>query len=308
MKPKNPYKPADVGVVVGRFQTPYLHDGHLEFLDYVEKNTSKMIVFLGVSALKTSLNDPLDYETRKLMIEEEYPRAIVLPLRDIPVNDQAWSNQLDAAVSNILTPHETVMLYGSRDSFLPHYQGRFSSMELIPETEYPHNSTEIREETGKHVLTDNSFRKGVIWATRNRFPAVVTTVDIAILNGDGTKILLGRKPNETLFRFIGGFSDPRYNTFEADARREVWEEVNITVTDPVYVASMDIDDPRYKKERDKIRTILFKCHYESGFAKAGDDIEEIKWFELDKLQNDDIMPLHRNLLDALRLNLGIGVI
>ena len=146
---------------------------------------------------------------------------------------------------------------------------------------------------------NRDFRAGMIAATDNRYPTAFQTVDVAILNDDRTKVLLGRKPAEKHFRFIGGFSDPASNSLEEDARREVMEETGIEITDPVYITSARVDDWRYRGEVDCIKTALFVAHYQSGRPEGSDDVAEVRWFALDQLATADLMPEHDELFHRL---------
>ena len=69
---------ADTGVVVGRFQVDDLHEGHKTFIDVVRKAHPRVIIFLGLSPAKCSTNNPLDYDSRKKMINRHYPDINVL--------------------------------------------------------------------------------------------------------------------------------------------------------------------------------------------------------------------------------------
>jgi bifunctional NMN adenylyltransferase/nudix hydrolase len=66
-------KKADVGILVGRFQVPQLTQGHIDLIQQVVENHSKTIIFLGLSPLKCSLRNPLDFETRKQLILDKFP-------------------------------------------------------------------------------------------------------------------------------------------------------------------------------------------------------------------------------------------
>ena len=68
-----------------------------------------------------------------------------------------------------------------------------------------------------------------------RYPTSYTTVDIAIMDDERKSIWLGRKKGETLYRFIGGFSDPTTESLEADAKRETLEETHIELSEPEYL-------------------------------------------------------------------------
>lgn len=289
----------DVGVIVGRFQVHELHQAHKDLIQHVFDNHEKVIIFLGLSPLPVSVNNPLDFESRKQMILAEFPEAIVLYCKDT-VSDEVWSRKLDEMIQDVLTPQQTVVLYGSRDSFISHYSGKFPTQELLQET-FVSGSTTRREIARSRARATPEFRAGVIWASQSRFPTAYTTVDVAVF--DGKRLLLGRKAHEKLFRFLGGFSDPNSENFEADARREVQEEAGVSITDPEYVGSKRVPDWRYRNEPDCIKTMLFKAQYLSGRPAPGDDIEEIRWFSMSGLSPADIVPAHRALLAMLADNL-----
>ena len=75
---------------------------------------------------------------------------------------------------------------------------------------------------------NEQYRAGIVAAQANRFATAYQCVDLAIVDDVG-RILMGRKPNETKWRFIGGFSDPNSPSLEADARREAAEETGVEV-------------------------------------------------------------------------------
>lgn len=284
----------DVGVIVGRFQVPDLHFAHRDLIQHVVDNHHKVIIFLGLSPLMVTQENPLDFEARKQMILAEFPDVNVLYVKDMP-SDDVWSRNLDEKIDDLTTPAQSVVLYGGRDSFIEHYLGKYSTREL--EQDVWIAGSEIRKEVSrKSVKASPDFRTGVVWAAYSRFPTVYTTVDIAVFNEDFQKILLGRKANETQFRLFGGFADPKSNSFEQDARREIHEEAGIEITDPKYVGSFNIDDWRYRSEVDIIRTMLFIAKYQSGPARPGDDIAEVRWFMINELDVSMIVPSHREIL------------
>lgn len=286
----------DVGVIVGRFQVPNLHDAHYDLIKSVCEEHPKVIVFLGLSVVRGTRNNPLDFESRKQMILEAFPNVNVLYIADVN-NDELWSKKLDEQINHLVSPGQSVMLYGSRDSFITHYTGKYATQEL--EQNRFVSGTEIRKEISAKVRATADFRAGAIWASHNQYPKVFSCVDVAIFDSKEEKLLLARKPNETLFRFVGGFADPKNSTFEADGRREVAEETGATVGGLVYVGSFQIDDWRYRNEVDKIRTILFKATYQYGGVKPDDDIAELRWFDVAKVTNQDIVPEHRFMFDCL---------
>ena len=269
-----------VGVIIARFQSPYLHNGHKTLIDTVTKNHNKTVIVLGVSPVKGSRKNPLDFHTREKMIKQAYPELVVLPLPDHPL-DTRWSQNLDTMLNSTF-PGTGFKLYGSRDSFIPYYSGKLETVEL-PETG-SHSSTLIREQISDIVLNSEEFRTGVIYAHANTYVKVYPTVDIAVFRNHKTEMLLGKKEIDNKWRLLGGFSDPTDDSYEETAKRELEEECGpVVTTDMHYEKSFRVNDWRYRREADKIITSMFSTDYVSGDAQGSDDIGEVKWFTLSEV-------------------------
>lgn len=270
-----------VGVIIARFQSPYLHEGHKALIQQVKKDHNKIVIVLGVSPVLGSRKNPLDFHTRERMIKNEYPDIVVLPLSDHPL-DAKWSGNLDTLLSDSF-PGSSFSLYGSRDSFIPYYSGRFETVEL-PETG-SHSATIIREKISDKVLDSEEFRTGIIYAYSNTYLKVYATVDIAVFKNNKTEILLGRKNIDNKWRLLGGFSDPTDESYENAARRELTEECGpIETTAMNYEKSLRVNDWRYRSEADKIITCLFSTDFISGDPSGSDDIAEVRWFGLNEIK------------------------
>jgi bifunctional NMN adenylyltransferase/nudix hydrolase len=291
----------DVGVLIGRFHINKLHVAHKDLIQSVCNMHKKVILFLGLAHVKGTIENPLDFESRKQMILEDFPNLIILYTKDQKC-DKMWSKDLDEKISDLISPRQTVTLYGSRDSFISRYHGRFPTQLL--ESEVYISASEVRKNISKCVKNTIDWREGAIWQAYNRFPTCFPTVDVAIFNDDYTKLLLGRKPKETKFQFIGGFADPKSPSYEADARREAQEETGLEVSDPIYIGSTLVNDWRYRGETDKIKTLFFKCKMMYGRPAADDDIAEIKWFDFSTLTEDNIAEEHIILLKMLKENMS----
>jgi bifunctional NMN adenylyltransferase/nudix hydrolase len=266
-----------IGVIIARFQSPYLHEGHKSLIDSVKKDHNKTIIVLGVSPVLGSRKNPLDFHTREKMIKREYPEVVVLPLPDHPL-DRQWSQNLDGLLSNSF-PGSKFKLFGSRDSFIKYYTGNFEMVELPASG--THNATLIREKISDKVLDSEEFRTGVIYAYSNTYLKVYPTVDIAVFRNQKTEIILGKKNIDNKWRLLGGFSDPTDNSYEEAAKRELTEECGpIVTTEMKYEKSFRVDDWRYKSEADKIITALFSTDFINGDPAGSDDISEVKWFKL----------------------------
>jgi bifunctional NMN adenylyltransferase/nudix hydrolase len=294
--------PADVGVIVGRFHVNNLHEAHIELIERVRAWHPKVILFLGLSPIKVTLNNPLDFESRKQMILDKFPDINILYIKDVGAEtikkaDEIWSKNLDQQIHDVIGPNQSAVLYGSRDSFIKHYYGKFPTEEL--ESDVYVSGTDIRKQISSKVKSSSDFRTGVIWATQNRYAEPKCTVD-ALITDDRNRILLVRKPGESLFRFCGGFAAADSESFEQDVRREVSEELHIEISDPEYIGSAKIDDWRFRNEVDKIKTIFFLCRYMFGHPTPDDDIEEAKWFDISDLTKEQIMPVHHPLYDMMQ--------
>ena len=274
-----------IGALVGRFQVHELHEAHHFVIKQVVDNHKKVILFLGVPKTSGTKKNPLDYDTRKRMIQKHYPEITILALPDFG-DDLRWSKELDSRIREV-HPIGDVLMYGGRDSFIPSYKRGHGTFECKELEEYGTfvSGTEVRKIVSSQVKESSDFRAGVIYHAYNQFPKVHPCVDVAIFNEDGTKVLLARKPNQNGWRFIGGFVHPEDQSYEVTANRNVRRKVGIEVGDIKYVTSMKVDDWRYRSEEDKIHTTLFSCKYVMGRIEPSQDLLEVKWFELNRIRD-----------------------
>jgi bifunctional NMN adenylyltransferase/nudix hydrolase len=289
----------ECGVIIARFQSPFLHDGHIDILNRVTSNHPRVIVFLGLSFLKCTINNPLDYAARKFMLEEKYPNVEVYYIEDV-CDSELWSKNLDRQIAKLLGPKLKVVLYGSRDSFIKSYFGKYPTIELVPNKFI--SASEIRKKVGIKSKHTQDFREGVVYALENQYPSFKPTVDAAIVNFATNEVLLAKKPGETLLRFPGGFMDPSQDKSAEDAIiREVKEETTLVTKIESYIGSTLIDDIRYRREQDKIITFLYAMRYENGIPEATDDIEYVTWQKIGLVIGSEIIPDHRPLWNMFQI-------
>jgi bifunctional NMN adenylyltransferase/nudix hydrolase len=289
-----------VGVIIARFQSPYLHEGHKSLIESVRQKHNKIVIVLGVSPVLGSRRNPLDFLTREKMIKKQYPDLAVLPLSDHPI-DAEWSRNLDHLLSTTLAGSRFV-LYGSRDSFITYYSGSNETIELPENGTY--RSTDIREQISDKVMDCEEFRTGVIYAYSHTYQKVYPTVDIAVFRNNKTEMLLGKKSIDNKWRLLGGFSDPTDNSYEEAAARELREECGPIETTPMhYEASFRVNDWRYRNESDKIITSLFSTDFVQGDPAGSDDIAEVSWFTVNEvaamLSSGKTAPEHEPQLSTL---------
>lgn len=294
------------GIIVGRFQSSQLTEGHVELINYVAKQCDAITIVLGDCEAVFTDKNPLPFDIRKAMILNLYPFMVIERILDNP-SDEVWSNNLD----DIIQKYQNPVLYGSRDSFIKSYTGVFPFEEVPAYQEI--SATKVRE---RIKMIDSSefnkpMREGVIYCTENRFPIVYPTVDIAII-GEDQNFLLGRKKEENFYRFVGGFVDKSDKSFMHAAFRELNEEIsNIDTSDILaslrFIDSFQIDDYRYRNTKDSIMTNLFTIMIKNRdenrnekIYKAADDIEELKWFSLENFDINQLGKAHHILYDALK--------
>jgi bifunctional NMN adenylyltransferase/nudix hydrolase len=303
---QNNTQESTIGVIVGRFQAHKLSNGHQELFEHVlAQNHNLNVVVLGKSSLGIpTKRNPLDIDSRMRMINEKYPCQFTIAwIEDLPDSDKEWSKRLDKIVCDLANGRDAV-LYGSRDSFIDHYCGKYTCQEYRQKVFC--SATEIRETCGKIVHGSSDFRAGAIWATQRQFDRVCPTVDVAIFDtttqteDEGDIIWMGTKKSDDGYRFIGGFTDPADESLEHAAKREVLEETGLEVDCLKYVCSQRMDDYRYRHEADKIITTLFVANVSGGMPKASDDIDELHRLEFNKLEETDIATIHKQLFNALK--------
>ena len=92
----NNTKDYTVGVIVAKLQIPEFEPSHFELFNHISSLHKTVVCFLGIPVFPSKKN-PLNFNHRKQMIEENYPNIIVLPINDVRT-DIEWSRNLDASI------------------------------------------------------------------------------------------------------------------------------------------------------------------------------------------------------------------
>ena len=183
-----------VGIVIGRFQVPVLHAGHLALLRHVIANSDETCVLVGVTP-KQDLKNPLPYPAVECMIrgtfhkEQAQGRLQIHPLPDIPGNDLQWSHAIDQLLG-ALYPYEQIKLWSGRDSFKPYYHGKHRPVRDWYGFNGEVNGTKERDEIIQGAPSDSLlFRQGIIYGVGQlltqkpkRKPRIAVTVSTTELN------------------------------------------------------------------------------------------------------------------------------
>jgi ADP-ribose pyrophosphatase YjhB (NUDIX family) len=288
-------------VIIGRFQTNKLHEGHLELFKKASEVSDFILVCVGISASVGTDKNPINYVSIKKMIKsvDVGSKIVVLPLYD-NISDLEWSIKLDECI-DVMKPssigHFDVIIWGGRDNSIEgYYKGRYKIQTINGIGDF--SATKIRHEIGKNPIDSEDFRSGIIYASQNRYPIVYSTVDV-VVKKDG-KYLVGKKGDK--YCFVGGFVDCADKNIEQSAIRELEEETGITQFDSIsYLGSIKIDDPRYRGTKDSIMTHCFLVKNPKDLENKIKDKEfsSFAWFTLDELEFN-LHEHHKPLLTFLK--------
>jgi bifunctional NMN adenylyltransferase/nudix hydrolase len=305
-----------LAIVLGRFQVPRLHNGHVQLIAGAQAHAecvsmkTDMLIVIGVSPAMPNKVNPLSFEARRAMISahfEGFPLEHILPLMDRGDNE-LWSKDLDALIEQH-AGDRPVIIYGSRDSIVStgSYKGKYPTHYI--EASGVYSGTEERMQLADkdfvtlHLAMDENFRKGFIAAIMMREPVCNSTVDMAIISPDKRFVVLGQKERDNgQFRFPGGFFDKALDANdEAAAIREAREECgDLTFGEAIPLGSAVIDDWRYRGTGDYIKTQFYLLPYEGGELRTVDreDLAGPSWHPISDLL-EEIIPDHRALAELL---------
>ena len=126
-------------------QVPYLTDSHRAMIDTIKQRHSRVVILLGINK-QMSFENLYSFDFRRQMIAAELrEHDVIIPLPDIKNDNKKWVENVDQIIESLLSPTETAILYGGRDSCIPSYlkdKGKFPTQELLPEDN--DSGTELR--------------------------------------------------------------------------------------------------------------------------------------------------------------------
>lgn len=115
-------------------------------------------------------------------------------------------------------------------------------------------------------------------------------VNVSVVIFKENKVLVQkRSANEEVFPGLwgvpGGTLETSDKTLDAALDREVMEEVGIKIKDPVLYANNAVEKEEYGK-----LYLVYYADYASGDPKALEDTEEVRWADLDSIQQLEFTP------------------
>jgi bifunctional NMN adenylyltransferase/nudix hydrolase len=287
-------------VIIGRFQTNKLHEGHADLIRQVKSTGNDVLVLIGCTAATGTDKNPLSFEVRKHLFDSHFNNTPILPLHDM-LSDKDWSDQIDNIIEGL--GYKEAVIWGGRDNSIEGYYTGKHKIKVIEQLGN-HSATSIRKAIAKETINCANFRAGIIHHVENRYPIVYSTVDIALINDEG-KILMGKKGDK--FFLIGGFVDVNDRNLIGSAYRELLEETSIFKidldTNLEYFDSFKVDDSRYRKSKDCIMTHLFVGKYNK--LPKEENISDKEFSEFRYLGRQDInlvSPTHKYMFELLLIH------
>lgn len=301
----------NVVVLLGRFQHSTLPESVLEYIDKLSVND---ISEIPSSNIVICVKIPKSYDTKR------FP----LPFNVISQTFKSYNREFNVIpviehIDGKGNINDELIIQDVKKTVSLMYPG----CNILDVVTFIHDELSCTYSMSEHPQINDSFRDGMIYqATTQRDKATIAADIVPIHDG---KALLGRKPGEKQYRFIGGHVDPTDVSIEMAALRELEEETgisysNLDTIDNTYYAlnrlkflgTKCVEDPRYANNSNRIFTVFYKLEMLKsdgvilGYAKPGDDIEEIKWFTKNELVSmqvkNEIRFEHQPLLEMLLNN------
>ena len=285
----------DTIVYIGRFRPPHL--AHIETMKRALKEADSLVILCGSANQPRTCKNPWSVSEVERMINDSLPaalrsRVLVMPLRDIAYNDQAWVKQVQDTVNQTSFPESKIGIIGYSKDESSYYLNMFPQWDLIDVGNIEDiHATDIRNALfdsggdmdnfdfiGRNLppaihdfmkaftLTDefdtlvkeHNFLKQhkAMWADAP-YPVTFVTCDAVVVQA-GHVLLVKRRaePGKNLFAMPGGYLniDER---IEDGIIRELREETKIKIPVPVLRGSIKTtkvyDDPK-RSQRGRIIT------------------------------------------------------
>ncbi len=278
----------NVVVLLGRFQHSTLPESVLKFINNLLDNEVSNIY---PSNIVIGVKIPKSYDTKR------FP----LPFNIISQTFKSYNREFNVIpiiehIDSIGNINDELIIQETKKTVGLMYPG----CNIVDIVTFIHDELNKCYSMSEHPVINDSFRDGMIYQATTQRDKATIAADIAPIHDD--KVLLGRKPGEKQYRFIGGHVDPTDESIEIAALRELEEETGITYSNLniennvayalnrlKFLGTKRVEDPRYANNSNRIFTVFYKLEMLKsdgiilGYAKPGDDIEEIKWFTREEL-------------------------
>ena len=297
-----------LGVLIGRFQVPEMHEGHRFIVRQMLEQCDQVLILFGSANRTRSVKNPFTYGERRISARKLFPTILTAPLNDYLYNDSQWMADVAATietargqVSYDFEKHVEVVLYG-------HHKDGNDYLKWFPQYEYVNinsdidiSGTEVRN-SFMHLLPDNVQADARYFAKeRETFKNYPYPDSLNICCGDavveclGHILLIKRKftPGAGNWALPGGHKNTN-ETFLQCALRELKEETNIRVPEPVLLGSIKstrlFDNPKRSSGIPKLTLavhMVLKPNADGSLPRANglDDAAETSWVPISDVLN-----------------------
>lgn len=297
-----------LGVLIGRFQVPQMHEGHRFIIHRMLEQCDEVLILFGSANRTRSVKNPFTYRERQQATLQLFPTVLTAPLNDYMYNDSQWMADVAATINqvveNVCVDHQEnfeVLLYG-------HHKDGNDYLNWFPQYEYVNinsdidiSGTEVRN-SFMHLLPDNVQADAAYFAKeRETFKNYPYPASLNICCGDavveclGHILLIKRKftPGAGNWALPGGHKNTN-ETFLQCALRELIEETNIRVPEPVLLGSIEstrlFDSPKRSSGIPKLTLavhMVVKPNPDGSLPRANgsDDAVETRWVPTSDILN-----------------------
>lgn len=294
-------KQIKVGVLIGRFQVPEMHEGHRFLVREMLEECDKVLILFGSANRAPSPRNPFSYVYRAQAAKALFPDIYTAPLNDYLYNDSQWVADVDNTIQYMLA-HKMgcdtakVILYGHKKdgndylNWFPQYEYVNINSDIdisgteVRRSSYPLLPKAIQDDMdyyGKEALAFSNYP----YPENLNFCCADNVVECS-----GHILLIQRKraPGAGTWALPGGFKNNN-ETFLECAIRELYEETNLRVPEKVLrgsiVSTSIFDHPA--RSTGIVRNTMavyyrFPANPDGSLPRANgaDDAQEAKWVSI----------------------------
>lgn len=256
------------GVIVGKFQTPALTDGHKTLIKLAAENSDELVIFIFNKEISFSLSNPLSYDTREKMLANFVINEVKKKAHFYGLSDQKYASVLQKSIDDTLEIHHecgtkhTATLFGGPGNFAESYSGKFDA-EIVNFVR-SRTSSELRDIAYNTENATTIFNTALINALKWREPVCHNYIVPIVTAFDGSEpvILVDSLPTMKkltipTFEVVG-----RFDSFAKQSIAELKDIFpTLMVTSGSQLESVRIDDWRFRHTHDF-------CYYHLIFHKA----------------------------------------
>lgn len=316
-----------LGVLIGRFQVPEMHEGHRFIVRQMLEQCDQVLVLFGSANRTRSVKNPFTYRERQQATLKLFPGILTAPLNDYLYNDSQWMADVAATIEDcregLCHEYETgnveVVLYG-------HHKDGNDYLKWFPQYQYVNinsdidiSGTEVRNSV-MHMLPESVQADAQYFAKeRDTFKNYPYPGSLNICCGDavveclGHILLIKRKftPGAGNWALPGGHKNTN-ETFLQCALRELQEETNLRIPEPVLLGSIKstrlFDSPKRSSGIPKLTLavhLVVKPNPDGSLPRANgsDDAAETSWVPVADVLNK--LKLHDDHGDIISEMTGV---